>query len=210
MLRLAGIANGSGLVQKSGQSVAPQTELFTASTDEATFSSYELTVPNASDHFDAIYLRSPGLLFGYDVFPNASGAAGFQIIDASYSRSADTMTIVTRVGDSPMTFALDNNNPVWSIRPKFFRVNTTGLKDSLPDSTAVRLEFQAADELAPGTNTPGAPVPGVNQWTSNLASLKGNRFIRYRVTFEADALSEGMDLNSPLPILDYLKLPFVW
>lgn len=210
ILRMAGFAGGSGLVQKSGQSVAPQTEIFTASTADATFSSYELTVPNASDHFDPIYLRSPGLLFGYDVYPSSNGTAGFQIVDASYSRSADTMTVVTKVADSPMTFALDNNNPVWSIRPKFFRIDTTGLKDSLPDSTAVRLEFQAADELAPGTNTPGPPVPGVNQWTSNLASLKGNRFIRYRVTFEADALSEGIDLSSPLPTLDYLKLPFVW
>lgn len=210
LLRLRGIANGSGFVQKSGQSVAPQTALFTASTADATFTSYALTVPAASTHFDALYLRSPGLLVGYDVLPNAIGAAGFQIVDASYARSSDVMSITTRVADSPMTFALDNNNPVWSIRPKFFRIDSTGLKDSLPDSTAVRFEFQAADEQAPGTNLPGTPVPGANQWTPNLNSLKGNRFIRYRVTFEADALSEGIDLGSPLPILDYLKIPFIW
>lgn len=210
MLRLAGIANGSGLVQKDGESVASQTALFTASTADATFSSYELTVPAASTHFDVMFLRSPGLLFGYDVYPNSNGAAGFQIVGASYNQSSDVMTITTSVADSPMSFALDNNNPVWAIHPKFFRVDTTGLKNSLPSSTAVRLEFQAADELAPGTNLPGPPVPGVNQWTSNLSTLKGNRFIRYRVTFEADALSEGIDLSSPLPILDYVKIPFVW
>jgi len=210
ILGFQGIATGSGLVQKTGQSVAPQAELFQASTTLASFQAFQVTIPSASALFDPVFLRSPGLLFGYDILPNASGSATFQVVDAAYTRSSDSMVLTTAVGDSALTFALDNNNPTWSIRPNFFRVDTSGLKGSLPDSSSIRFEFQGADELAPGSNVPGPPVPGVNQWTSNLAVLQGQRFIRYRITFEADAQSVGIGLSSPLSVLDYLKIPFAW
>jgi hypothetical protein len=209
-LRFSGIAPGSGLVQKTGQSVAPLTELFTASTSDASFQAFQVTVPNASALFDPLYLRSPEMLFGYDVLPNSIGSATFQVVDAAYTRSSDVMVLSTRVADSAMTFALDNGNPNWSLRPNFFRVDTVGLKGNLPDSSSIRFEFQGADELAPGANVPGTPLLGDNVWTSNLAVLRGQRFLRYRVTFEADALEAGIDLSSPLSALDYVKIPFRW
>ncbi|MHC4380753.1 MAG: hypothetical protein ACYSU1_06660, partial [Planctomycetota bacterium] len=107
---------------------------------------------------------------------------------------------------------LDVGNPVWSVKEKFFRIDTTGAKNSLPASTAVTFEFQGADALGPGSNVPGPPLDlgGGETWGTDLDAFDGLRFLRYRVTFEADALGEGVDLTSPLPGIDYVKIPLVW
>ena len=49
-----------------------------------------------------------------------------------------------------------------------------------------------------------------NSWTSNLADLEGYRFIRYQVIFDIDAQSSGVNLTSPRPLMNYVKLPFTW
>jgi len=208
--KFLGTSTTTGLVSVTNQKVDPQAVVATGSTADVTFASFELTIPGASGLFAARFLRSPELLVGYDVYPKAAGTAAFQIVAATYDRANDTLRISSRITDSPMEFALDPNDPVWSVRQKYFRVETSGLRDSMPSSTSIKLEFQGADEAGPGLNEPGAPFPSAVGWTPNLATLKGFRFIRYRVTFDADAQNTGIDLNSPLPLLDYLKLPFVW
>lgn len=200
----------NGLVSTSGQKTVVQPEIATGSIFDVTFDPFEVIVPDADGTFSALFLRNPALLVGFDVYPKAAGTAAFQIVGASYDRASDVLRMQTRVSDTPMQFALDVNSPTWSVRQKFLRVETSGLRDGLPSSTSIRLEFQGADESAAGSNEPGAPFPSATGWTPNLTSLLGYRFIRYRVTFDADAQSDGIDLNSPLPLMDYLKLPFVW
>ena len=87
---------------------------------------------------------------------------------------------------------------------------TSGLNDALPDSSTVRIQFQGAEQSGAGTNEPGTPFPGTNTWTSDLSQLEGQRFIRYQVLFNIDALSEGVDLTTPRPLMSYFKLPFTW
>jgi hypothetical protein len=201
---------GAGVVQVTNQKVNQQPEIATGSTGAVNFGSFEVAMPGASGYFPAHFLRNPALMLGYDVYPNSAGSSAFQVVGAEYDRPADVLRLQTRVSDTPMQFALDSGNPVWSVRQKYFRVETSGVRDSLPNSTAIKLEFQGADEAAAGTNVPGAPFPGAVAWTSDLSALKGYRYIRYRVTFDADAQSTGINLSSPLPLIDYLKLPFVW
>ncbi len=211
LLDFNGIFPSTGLVAKTGgDTVAPLADVATGATSAVTFDAFQLTIPSASTFFDAKFLRLPNLLVGYDVLPNAAGSATFEIVDAAYDRTADILTLSTATTDSPMTFALDNGNPVWSVKEKFFRIDTNGVKNSLPASTSVKFEFQGADELSPGSGLPGVPFGGANNWVTDLSLLNGQRFIRYRVTFEADAQGTGIDLSSPLPVLDYIKLPFVW
>lgn len=207
-----GINTANGLVLKQGpNNVRPLDDVATGATGSVTFTAYGLTIPDASTLFAAKFLRLPNLLLGYDVLPNASGTASFEIVDATYDAGSDVMVITTATSDSPMTFALDSGNPVWSVKEKFFRVDTTGQKNSLPSSASITFEFQGADELAPGTGIPGAAFDvGGETWLTDLTDLDGARFIRYRVTFEADAGGDGVDLTSPLPVIDYVKLPFVW
>ena len=208
--KFLGTSTVTGLVAVTNQKVDAQPVVATGSTDDVTFDSFELTIPGASSLFAARFLRSPALLLGYDIYPKAAGTSAFQIVGSTYDRASDTMRLSTRITDSPMEFALDVGSPTWSVRQKYFRVETNGVRDSMPSSTSIKLEFQGADESAAGTNQPGTPFPSAVSWTTDLATLKGFRYVRYRVTFDADALSTGIDLNSPLPLLDYIKLPFVW
>jgi hypothetical protein len=208
--KFLGTSTVTGLVSVTNQKVNPQAVVATGSTGDVEFDPYELRIPNASTLFAARFLRSPAIMLGYDIYPKAAGSAAFQIVGATYDRASDTLRLSSRTTDSPMEFALDPNSPIWSVREKYFRVETSGLRDSMPTSTAIRLEFQGADESAAGSNQPGAPFPSAVTWATDLSTLKGYRYLRYRVTFDADAQSTGIDLNSPLPLIDYLKLPFVW
>ena len=208
--KFLGTSSVTGLVAVTNQKVDPQAVVATGSTAAVTFEPFELTIPGAASLFAARYLRTPGLMIGYDIYPKAAGTAAFQIVGASYDRATDTLRLSSRTTDSPMEFALDPGSPAWSVRQKYLRVETSGVRDSMPNSTSIKLEFQGADESAAGANEPGAPFPSAVAWTTDLATLKGYRYIRYRVTFDADALSTGIDLNSPLPLVDYVKLPFVW
>ena len=210
LLNFDGINTTSGLVQTSGELVVPLSVIATGGTGSVTIDSFGMTIPNADSYFDAKFLRSPNLLIGYDVLPDKDGVQTFEIVAASYERAQDRMVLTTRVSDSAMDFAKNPSNPFWSIKEKFLRVETGGSKDSLPASAEITLQFQGADESFAGSNVPGTPFPGLRTWTSDLSQLKGYRFIRYRVTFEADAQGAGIGLDSPLPLVDYIKLPFVW
>jgi len=208
MLRFDGIGAG-GIVQKVGETVAPLGNVATGPNSAAQYDGFSLVIPNASAHFAAEFLRNPALLVGYDVLPNANGAGAYEIVSADYDRGSDRLTLQTLVADGPLEFAI-GGAPEWAVRQKFFRIDTSGLKDSLPNHANVYFSFQGAKERTPGSNEPGDPFPGPNQWTSDLSQLDGYRFIRYRLTFDADANGTGIDLSTPLPQVNYVKIPFVW
>lgn len=212
LLDFTGIFPSTGLVAKQGQNVIPLSNIATGSTGVVTINSFGMTVPNAKGNglFADKFLRSPRLLVGYDVLPDRDGDQTFEIVAASYDRGTDVLVLTTRVTDGAMDFAVNPSNPFWAVKEKFFRIETAGIKDGLPDSTDIVLEFQGANESLPGSSVPGTPFPAEREWTSDLSQLKGYRYIRYRVTFEADALGQGIGLDSPLPLIDYLKVPFVW
>jgi hypothetical protein len=126
------------------------------------------------------------------------------------------MVLTTSTLDGPMTFALNGANPVWSVKKKFFRMATSGQKDFLPSSANVYIQFQVADEDPANPNTAGDPVgSGDTFWHQDLSAgnpidVVGHRFVRYRVTFDANAGAGVMDLASPLPLIEYIKIPFIW
>ena len=207
-LRFEGTAP-SGVVLKSGENVAPLGEVASGANSAADYDSFAVSLSGAAAAFAPEFLRNPELLVGYDLLPNRNGASTFEITAASYDRGADRLDLSTRVSDGPLPFAV-GGAAEWGVRRKFFRLETSGLKDYLPNSTLVQVVFQGAKERTPGSNEPGDPFPGPNVWTADLADLDGYRFIRYRVTFEADALGQGISLSSPLPLLEYLKVPYAW
>ncbi|MDA0667779.1 MAG: hypothetical protein O3A95_08155 [Planctomycetota bacterium] len=214
LLDFNGINPANGEVGRSGQFVLPLADIATGGTGLVTFEPFSLTIPSASTLFEAKFTRLPNLLIGYDVLPSATATSTFEIVSATYSAGTDTLVLTSAVGDGPMTFALDGGNPTWSVREKFFRVDTVGAKNSLPSSTSITFEFQGADEdpaLPAGSGQPGDPIDvGGEVWHTNLDFLDGQRFIRYRVTFNADAQANGIDLASPLPAIDYVKVPILW
>lgn len=187
--------------------VLPGPDLITGSTAGVTFGAQSAVVDGAAGVFGLprIFQLNPQLLVGYDVVPDVTGTATFQVVDASYDPAADRLVLTTRVADGSMSSAVGST---WSLRQRFFRVDTSGFKDRLPANTLVRFEFQGADEGAPGSNLPDPA--SFTAWVADPALLKGKRFVRFRLTFDLDAQNLGVGLNSERPAVDYLKLPFAW
>ncbi len=207
IVRFAGIQTGDGMVQKIGSYVKPLADVVSIPVTTANYSSESVVFSGASTTFagQEHLLRTPALLQGYDLLPDEAAAAlSFEVTGASYDPVSDRLTLTTSSLDGSLLFALNPPNNS-SLRPKFFRISTTGAKDYLPGSASVRFEFQGADDPAVSTT--------YTAWTSNLAALQGKRAVRYRVSFDINADGEiggGVSQASPRPVLEYVKVPFEW
>jgi hypothetical protein len=97
------------------------------------------------------------------------------------------------------------------LRPHFFRVVTDGVVDSLPDSAKIRIEFQATTQNQLG----GPDSYGESPWRTDLSSLDPNvsgnpdyRYLRFRVVFDVAANGSPLTPLTPIPSLDFVRLPF--
>ncbi len=211
-LSFAGIDPLTGLVNTSANLVTPGAVVGSdGGAGTASFQNYTVTITNPSASFVADFLRNPRLLIGYDVVPDTTQLtpASFEIVDAVYTAAPETLVLSTRVSDGPMALLASLN---WAVQAKFFRITTTDTKDRLPISASVRIQFQGTEETSPGSNIPdlAATTPWTGDGVTTLADLKGMRFIRYRVTFNIDALNAGPTVDKERPSLEYIKLPIAW
>lgn len=209
VLSMAGFDSADGSVSVTNEVVNQLPAIVTGSTSGMSLFEFEARITNASAAFvgNEHFLRTPKLLLGYVFRPSVTAATAVEVVSASYDRDRDTLTLLTEPRDGSMDGV---SGATWSLSPRFFRFATNGASDAMPDSTAVRIQFQGAEESAPGSNEPGVPFPGTNSWTSDLSDLEGYRFIRYQVIFDIDAQASGVDLASPRPLMNYIKLPFTW
>jgi hypothetical protein len=208
VLEMMGFDIADGLVNVSSEKVVELAKIVSGSGAVEAFE-FEARIHNASASFAGVnhFLLQPNLLRGYAFKTNEAGGLTYSITAASYDSSTDVLTLLTDPSDGSMAGTLGSS---WAILPRFFRLLTNGAKDSMPDGTTVRIQFQGAEESALGSNEPGTPFPGVNSWVSDLSQLEGYRFIRYQVLFDIDANSTGVDLSSPRSLIDYIKVPFTW
>ena len=205
--------NQDGKVKRQGsqQRVGQLNPIVGGLVEDAEIDLYEMTIFDASTVFenDSQFLRLPALLLGYDIYPNVASSRAFEIVDVVYDNVSDEMRFSTPNSDGGMLFVVDPSGS-WSIIPKFFRVDANGVKNRLPSSSEIYFEFQGADEIGPGMNIPGTPALGLNVWTPDLRLLVGMRFLRYRIRFDADAQNSGIDLSTPLTVVSYVKIPYVF
>ncbi|MFK5955253.1 MAG: hypothetical protein QM477_02275 [Planctomycetota bacterium] len=211
-LGFEGIDQATGLVLSGSNLVTPGSVVgVDGGTGTASFSNYTVTIANPSSSFGADLLRNPNLMVGYDMVPDTSMVtpSTFEIMDAVYTASPETLVLTTRVSDGPMSLVASAN---WAVRSKFFRVTTTATKDRLPASASVRIQFQGTEETAPGSNTPdiAAATPWTGDGVTSMSDLQGKRFVRYRITFDIDALNSGPTVDKEKPSLEYLKIPWGW
>ncbi|MHC4824769.1 MAG: hypothetical protein ACYTEP_12265, partial [Planctomycetota bacterium] len=212
VLAFDGIDPATGLVDSSANLVEPGATVGDdGGAGSATFQNYAVTITNPSASFGGDLLRNPELLIGYDVIPDSTlvNAPNFQIVDAVYTSSPESLVLTTHVPDGPMALLASLN---WEVRSKFFRITTTDTKNRLPASASVRIQFQGTEETAVGSNIPD--LAAVTDWTGDgvttLADLQGSRFVRYRVTFDIDSLDSGPTVEKERPGIEYLKFPFGW
>ena len=202
----------NGRVNKAGEDITPLPPVATSTTD-LTVSAFSAVIDNATARFggNSFFLTNPGLLVGFDLLPAALGLPdeSFEIVDASYSSSLDRLTLTTLSTDGDMSALANLAGATWQVRPKFFRLEFNGSKDSFPLDGFVLIEFQGDDESAPGSNEPSGGA-GLTAWTTDLTDLDGKRFVRYRITTEMSESGTAYALGDPRPILRYFRLPFAW
>lgn len=169
-----------------------------------------------------IYLRNPALLENF-VLRLSSGAAedDFTIASASYDEGGNLLgdesleLTVTDDGQDLQDF-VDANTALGTVHytlvPRFFRVVTGGLENSLPTGTYVRIRFQAAADN--GLGQPDEISPLVD-WTSDISQfnslLAGEiQFFRFEVEFELNASGGAVSPDTQPVQLDFLRIPFVF
>ena len=98
----------------------------------------------------------------------------------------------------------------YTLVPRFFRLLTGGVPDSLPDSTFVRFEFQAT-----GVDTFGNADENniLVDWTGDISEFNSLtpgdlQFFRFEVEFDLDAFGTGVTVNTQQVVIDFLRIPF--
>ena len=96
----------------------------------------------------------------------------------------------------------------FELAPRSFRALTGVAFDSLTDgqSIEIRAQLLAADPQAgPGALVPLTPFTSEAEVLSAPLLAGQADFVRFDVLFD---LGDGVDGNTPLPALDFLRLPF--
>jgi hypothetical protein len=140
---------------------------------------------------------------------NENATVRFDVVAAAYDEGSQALTLTV----SPDGPALDEKfgpNSSASLHEAFFRVASSGVLDRLPDSATIEVAFEATSADASGAPDLSAVV-GPTFDIDELNNAPGNedfRFIRYQITFDTDALDEGLSPSNPIPSLDFLRIPF--
>ncbi|MFN0008559.1 MAG: hypothetical protein ACKVXR_11705 [Planctomycetota bacterium] len=160
---------------------------------------------------DDIYLRNPALLRRFVLRLTFGASTDLEIASASYDPGTDQLRMTVSGSGMPLTGFLPGT--AIQLRPRFFRVITEGTDNSLPDSSDIVVEFQATTPNAQDdpNESPGALSP----WVKDISLLDPNsgghpdyRFFRFRITFDISAQGDPLTFSTPIPSLDFIRIPF--
>ena len=160
---------------------------------------------------DDIYVRNPQLLRGFQL--EVDGVSHI-VAAASYDATGGTVTMTVSTSGTPLSGSVSGGDS-FSLRQRFFRVSTDGVLDSLPASSNITIEFQAARADVFGN----PDETQLSAWVKDVVQLNNPafatndqiRFLRFRVAFDIGAdLAPGSPIpaTTPIPALDFLRLPY--
>ncbi|MEY2745962.1 MAG: hypothetical protein RL112_1004, partial [Planctomycetota bacterium] len=212
------LASGDVLRQGTGPgaTVQPLVPIISGTLNAPTSAPYvandgRSVVVSATAFTDDIYVRNPQLLRGFQL--DVDGTS-YTVAAASYDAAGGTVTMTVSASGTPLAGSIPGGD-AFSLRQRFFQVTTAGTLDSLPSSTNIKLEFQAAkaDDFGNPDETQLSP------WVKNVTLLNSPtfadndklRFIRFRVEFDIGVGirdDEPLPATTPLPALDFLRLPY--
>jgi hypothetical protein len=166
--------------------------------------------------FDDVYERNPMLLRGGSVLLSLASQPDvkqdFEVVQASYDPALDRLAVTVTADAGPLTGFNPASDVQAALIPRSFRVEAAGWADRLgaPDT---RITFTWDATLADGAGAPdeSASWSALNgAFTANPADLNGAPwdFVRVRIDFDLDASNSGFDPLSPLPSLEFLRVPF--
>jgi hypothetical protein len=177
------------------------------------------TVAHGGALSDDMYTRNPQILRQFALeFIQSSVHTTFDVGAATFDAASHQLRVtVTNSGMPLQGFAPGDGI---ELRPRFFRVSTQGVLDSLPQSpgpgqpgSAIMIEFQAAP-----ANTTGIPdTSSASQFETDIGRLgdvsvypaaASFRFFRFRVTFDLLDGQGQLTFSIPVPSLEFFRVPF--
>ncbi len=156
-----------------------------------------ITIPLAA--LTAANFLNPAAMVGFELNPNSGQAQTFTIVSGTTSGSNAVFTTDPADG-SMIAVAVAPTTPV-AIGPRFFRVRTNGVEDSLPVGATVKILFEGATNVSPT-----GVVTGSTGFQANLDLLNGKPFIRAQVEFDLTGLGAPSS-SLPRPEIEFIKLP---
>lgn len=158
---------------------------------------------------DDIYARNPFLLRRFELqMTHGAAITKLDVAGASLDPTTGVMRITVAQSGTPLSNFGPNSTV--ALIPRFFRVATNEELDSLPGSSSIRIELQAAPAIGPT----GPDEEHATAWTSRAADLVPSsssaplRYLRFRVTFDVAAGGSTLSPDAPRPSLDFLRVPF--
>ncbi len=161
-----------------------------------------------------IYRRNPNLTRLFELtLTNGGTTAVFEVESATTDEVAGELRLT--LGESANGLALGDFSigDMATLTPRFFGVSTSGIKNFLPASASIKVSFQAAPEAIVG----GPDELNATPLTSDISMLTNPmlpalntdfRFIRFVVEFDIAADMSDPSFASPIPSLDFLRIPF--
>jgi hypothetical protein len=166
-------------------------------------------VLSGSSLADDISLRNPALMRRFLLRITHGVPFEFQVGSATYDAVTDELRVTVSGGIMPLAGFTPGD--AIEIRPRFFRVITGGVQNSLPASSQVLVEFQGALENAQGN----PDVLNVSPWVTSISMIDPNaganpnyRFFRFRISFDISAQGAPLSFNTPIPTLDFFRIRF--
>ncbi len=163
-----------------------------------------------------IYTQSEGLLRGFVLrLESAASNQDFSIESASYDALTEQYTVT--VSTAGGTLADLTGAVSVSLIPHYFRVATNGVVDRMPPDAAIAVFFDATKADSSGDPNPDLAYSvqldgmGLAQgFTSDVAQLNADEwdFFRFRVEFNLNTTGSGVDLTTPRPAFQFLRVPF--
>ena len=210
----AGVVNlGPPLLGPASIAVAPNLPFITSSGRTLIMDASSL-VGSPQEYF----LQNTGLLKRATIRLSQVGSPNnnlrFDVVSATYSSTSIPPTLqLTVASTDPLLTSFSAPGGVNAeLIPTFFKISTTGVADSLPASAAIAIKFQAAPATVGGIPNVAAAVPAVpgsDVTVLNASPINRDfRFLRFQVEFDIDKLNQGISPTTPLPVLDFLRLPF--
>ena len=144
------------------------------------------------------------MLIGCDF--TTAALTSHEIVSANLDSNGD-LVLATLVADGAII-----DSSAFVLYNKFFGISSGDIKDKLSSSSSVRIQFQAADGTSQESIVPDEST--FTSWTgengTTFDDLDGRRFIRYRVSFDIDALNQGGFNGLSRPAIGYIKIPYGW
>ncbi|QDU85730.1 hypothetical protein Pla163_28630 [Planctomycetes bacterium Pla163] len=211
----------SGDIPSTGQVVDAEAAVITATgvnvTVNDTTDQVTLRFPQAvaDDVTRNMYLRNTQLLRqqGLSLSDGGSNQDDFTVASGTFTYGT-TSEVTLQLEGAPDLSAYTGGSVTGSLVPRFYRVESDGTLDRMPNTAAITVEFQGL--TADSNGAPDVENPAVD-WTADpadMAAFNGPAgdsidFFRFRVTFNNDADgSIGLSGDEELPSLDFLRLFF--